>query len=50
MAIKRGKKRTCRTHGYAYAKKRASHKRKKAKKSTSKAKKLEIRLHFKHHY
>lgn len=50
MAIKRGKKRTCRTHDYYYAKKRTSPKKKKAKKSTSKTKKLEVHVHLKHHY
>lgn len=49
MAIKRGKKRTCRTD-YYYAKKRTSPKKKKAKKSTSKKKKLEVHVHLKHHY
>lgn len=48
MAIRRRKRRTGRTD--AYARKRTVHRKRRAKKSTSKKKKLEVHVHLKHHY
>lgn len=48
MAIRR--RRSCTVHDYGYARKRTVHRKRRAKKSTSKKKKLEVHVHLKHHY